>query len=58
MLIYFRKEVKSMDMDKFFELITNNEDISDIPILYVLRVATTVFEIIGSGECNYELEDI
>jgi hypothetical protein len=47
-----------MDMDKFFELITNNEDIADIPLLYVLRVATEVFEIINSGECRYELEDI
>ena len=47
-----------MDMDKFFKIITNNEDISDIPILYILRVATVVFEIINSGECKYELEDI
>jgi len=47
-----------MDMDKFFKLISNNEEIADIPIIYVLRVATVVFEIIGSGECKYELEDI
>ena len=47
-----------MDMDKFFELITSHEEISDVPLLYILRVATAVFEIIGSGECRYELEDI
>lgn len=58
MLVCIRKEVRIMDMDKFFELISSNADISDIPILYVLRVATVVFEIIGSGECKYELEDI
>jgi len=47
-----------MDMDKFFKLITTDDSISDIPLIYVLRVATVVFEIIGSGECKYELEDI
>ena len=47
-----------MDMDKFFELITNNNALSDVPLLYILRVATAVFEIISSGECKYELEDI
>ena len=47
-----------MDMDKFYKLLMSNEDIQDIPILFVMRVAMAVFEIINSGECKYELEDV
>jgi len=47
-----------MDMDKFYKMLTSDESISDIPLLYVLKVAVVVFEIINSGECSYELEDI
>ena len=47
-----------MDMDKFYKLLMNNEDIKDIPILFVMRVAKAVFEILNSGDCSYKLEDI
>ena len=46
-----------MDMDKFYKAITNESSIRDIPILYVLRVAVVVFEIINSGECMYKNEE-
>ena len=47
-----------MDMDKFFELLANDESIKDVPLIYVMQVALAVFEIINSGECAYKLEDI
>ena len=37
-----------MDMDKFYKMLTSDESISDIPLLYVLKVAVVVFEIINS----------
>ena len=49
---------KDMDMDKFYKLITNDEELADIPITYIFKVAIEVFKIISSGECNYKLEDI
>lgn len=45
-------------MDKFYKMITNDDSIKDIPIIYILRVAVVVFNIINSGECSYILEDI
>ena len=47
-----------MDMDKFYKLITSDEDLQDIPLIYIMRVAIAVFEIINSGECFYELEEV
>ena len=47
-----------MDMDKFYKLITSDEDLRDIPLIYIMRVAIAVFEIINSGECFYELEEV
>lgn len=46
-----------MDMEKLFDKITENKDIKDIPIDYVLRVAIAVFEIINSGDCFYKEGD-
>jgi len=46
-----------MDMEKLFDKITENKDIEDIPIDYVLRVTIAVFEIINSGECFYKEGD-
>ena len=45
-----------MDMNTFYDLLTNNEFIRDIPLTYVLRTAIVVFEIINSGDCYYEEE--
>lgn len=45
-------------MDKLYKLLANDEDLADIPIMFVFRVAVAVFRIINSGECNYKLEDI
>ena len=45
-------------MDKLYKLLANDEELADVPILYVFRVAVAVFKIINSGECKYDLEDI
>lgn len=47
-----------MDMDKFYKLITSDEDLKDIPIIYIMRITIAVFEIINSGECLYDLEEV
>ena len=58
-VVVFSKEGDTtMNIDKLYKLLMNDEDIMDIPILYVFRVAVAVFKIINSGECKYELEDI
>lgn len=40
-----------MDMKKLCDLLTSNEDLRDIPITYVFRVACAVFELINEGDC-------
>lgn len=47
-----------MDMTKFYECLVKDESIKDIPIIYVLRIAAAILEIIDSGECMYEIEHI
>ena len=47
-----------MDTDKFYKLITSNADLQDIPLTYIMRVVIAVFEIINSGECFYNLEEV
>ena len=47
-----------MDMDKLYDILVNNEFINDIPLSYIVRVAVTVFEIINSGDCFYEIEEV
>lgn len=44
-----------MDMKKLCDMLTSNEDLKDIPIIYVFRVAFAIFEAINSGE--YYLTD-
>lgn len=45
-----------MDVLKLCKKVLENEDIKDIPIIYVYIVVTTVIEIINSGECFYDTE--
>ena len=47
-----------MDMERFYKIITSDEELKDIPLIYVMRVAIAVFEIIDSGECLYRLEEV
>lgn len=43
-----------MDTDKLYKELVNKEDIQDIPIETICRVAICVIEIINSGECFKE----
>jgi len=45
-------------MERFYKIITSDEELKDIPLIYVMRVAIAVFEIIDSGECLYRLEEV
>lgn len=45
-----------MDIEKLFNKLIEDENIKDIPVMYLLRVATVVFELINSGEFYYENE--
>lgn len=47
-----------MDMDKFIEKLFGREDLKDIPVIYLCRVAISIFEIINEGDCFYERENI
>lgn len=47
-----------MDIKKLCELLTMRPDIKDIPLSHIFRVACAVFEIINSGECFWEREEI
>lgn len=47
-----------MDTDKLFKALTSNEDLKDIPLTYIMRITIAVFEIINSGECFYQLEEV
>lgn len=40
-----------MDMKKLCDMLTTKEEIKDIPLMYIFRVASATFEIINSGEC-------
>ena len=46
-----------MDMKKLCEFITQREDLRDIPITYIFRVAYAIFDVINSGECFYKEEE-
>lgn len=49
---------KTMDMNEFYDKLIHEDKIKDIPLTYVLRIAIVILEIINSGECMHELEDI
>lgn len=50
------KEIKVMDIKKLMEMVLANEEIQDIPLIFVLAVMNSVVEAISSGECLYKTE--
>lgn len=46
-----------MDVNKLFNTVILNEEIKDVPILYIIMVFNCVIEAIGSGECFYKTEN-
>lgn len=47
-----------LDGDKLFKILTNNEQLKDIPILYIVRITECVILAINSGKCISKLEDL
>ena len=47
---------KAMDLQKICEKVLENEDVKDIPVIFVLIVLNSVIEAISSGECFYKTE--
>ena len=46
-----------MDMKKLCDMLIQRDDLKDIPIIFVLRVACAVFEIIDSGDCYKDKQE-
>lgn len=45
-----------MDLNKLCDKVLKNEEVKDIPLVYIYTVITCVIEAISSGECFYETE--
>lgn len=45
-----------MDITELFNELIKSEELKDIPVLYILIVANTVFDLINSGRFFYENE--
>lgn len=45
-----------MDIRKLFERVIQDESIKDIPLMYVLQVFYTIFNVMNEGECFYKDE--
>lgn len=47
-----------MNTKKLCEKLSEREDLKDIPAIMVLKVAIAVIEIINSGECLFDNEEV
>ena len=45
-----------MDLKKLCEKVLENEEVKDIPLIFVLTVINSVIEAISSGECFLSTE--
>lgn len=50
------KECRIMDINKLFHKVIEDEDVKDIPLVFVLMVINSVIEAINSGDCFYKTE--
>lgn len=54
--VFFLCQNLCMDIIKLFEMVLDNDEIKDIPLVYVFEVVCCVVDAIGSGECFYKTE--
>lgn len=47
-----------MDTRKLCDLLLQEKTLDDIPVIYILRVACAVLELISRGECFYDREEV
>ena len=45
-----------MDLKKLFDKVLENEDVQDIPLIFVFAILNSVIEAISSGECFLSTE--
>lgn len=45
-----------MDMEKLCDKLFEDDDLKDIPIDFIFRVAYAILNIISSGECFYKFD--
>ena len=43
-----------MDMKKFVNLLLKSDDLKDVPIEYIFRVVSSVFNVLKTGNVLYE----
>ena len=43
-----------MDIDKLFKKVISNEDVKNVPILFIILVFNCVLEEISTGDCFYK----
>lgn len=45
-----------MDIDKLFKNVISNDDVKNVPIIFIITVFNCVLEEISTGECFYQTE--
>ena len=56
MLFSICKGENTMDMDRFYKMLMEDDRIKDLPITIVLKITLIVLDIINSGDCIYKVE--
>lgn len=56
MLFSICKGENTMDMDRFYKMLMEDDRIKDMPITIVLKITLIVLDIINSGDCIYKVE--
>ena len=54
--VFFLCQNLSMDVLKICDRLFEDEDLGDIPLEYIFRVAYVVLVIIAEGECFYKVD--
>ena len=54
--VFFLCKNQSMDVVKLCDILLEEDELKDIPLTYILRVAIEVICVISSGECFYKNE--
>ena len=53
---FFYCQNKSMDVLSLFEKVIEDEEVKDIPLMYIFRVVCCVVDAISTGECFYDTD--
>lgn len=53
---FFYWQNQGMDVISLFEKVLEDEEVKDIPIMYVFTIVCSVVEAISTGECFYNTD--